>query len=589
MASSGWQAWNTLATSSFGYDYFKCSIRIDSITHSGNTVTVSGAFGVKNDGGYESYYVFPVYASVENSGSVQVLDRNQHITTNSTVTAGFSMSFSASAGTTSKTVTVNWSYNNGTASNAYNYTLYFDASYSAPTGLAVSITERYTDGAKFNVSVTGYGNPSSENGRFIEAGILGQNSYGSNYRYAKSTNVTSAAITVNNSSTQGGTLTIASNTQYYYGAYASNTQRNTSKVQGQFYTLPSAPTATNFQQLTSTSASFTVTETSTGSGQSCQLQYCYKAHSASSYGGWTNVGSTGNHQSGTVTLTGLSAGSAYDVKVRTKAGSSDYSAESTYANAFTLLKPTISITGVSYAYDSGTDGCICTFSYTISAVGTGTETYTINYTNTASDSTSTTGSFSNKPVSGTFALTLPRGVSYTLSAKVGSTGQATTYTYTSADFSPTVSFGTPTKDKRGNVLTFKVSGSMGLNAGTHQDNVLTLSHQFYDSTNNSWVAGSSSSSSGNISQSFSNKTFTMSRSSEADKHLPRYTKIKAIITATNKFGISASATQIVQMPVFISGKIVPPAGSKKNIVGVMIKDKNGNITAGRYYQPFVVK
>lgn len=48
MASSGWQGEVTLTDGGFGYDYFKGDLRVDSISHSGGTVTVTGVFGVKN-------------------------------------------------------------------------------------------------------------------------------------------------------------------------------------------------------------------------------------------------------------------------------------------------------------------------------------------------------------------------------------------------------------------------------------------------------------------------------------------------------------------------------------------------------------
>lgn len=589
MASSGWQGFVTLTSGGFGYDYFKGNLRIDSITHSGDTLTISGVFGVYNDGGYSSYYVYPINAKVTGqSGYTQVVAREEWINKNTWKTASFSTSFNCSAGTTSTTITVDWLYNNGTASNSISYTITFDNSYTAPSTPTVTVAERYTNGAKFNVSVSSYGTPSSASGRYIEAAILGQNTYGAPYKHSAAQNTASSAITVNNSSS--GALTINSNTQYYYGGYASNTQKNKSTVTGQFYTLPSAPVASNFTQSTTTTATFSVTETSTGSAQTTQLQYCYKKHSDSSYSSWQNAGATGNQQTRSVSLSGLTAGASYDVKVRTKAGSSDYSAETTYENAFTLLNPTITVTGVSYAYDSGTDKVTATFNYTISSTGSGTETYTINATANGSDSSAVSKTFSNKPTSGTFAVNgLKRGLAYTLVSYVGTSGTTSSYNFTTPDYSPTITLGTPFKSVRGDKVMFPFSGNMGFNVTQNPSNVVAWTFKAYDTTNNAWTSAISSSS-----MSGQGATFTSVAMFSRDAYpqlcyQPRYSKLKVDFTVTNMHGLSTTASLIVKMPVFISGKIIKPNGSRQNIVGVMVKDTSGNITAGRYYQPFVVK
>lgn len=139
MASSGWQGDVTLTSGGFGYDYFKGNLRIDSIVHSGNTVTVTGAFGVHNAGGYSSYYVYPINAAVNGSTNYQqVVAGNQWIGTDEWVTSNVSFSFTAAASATSANIEVLWSYNNGTASNSITYTLYFDAATSPPSGASMS-------------------------------------------------------------------------------------------------------------------------------------------------------------------------------------------------------------------------------------------------------------------------------------------------------------------------------------------------------------------------------------------------------------------------------------------------------------------
>lgn len=159
----------------------------------------------------------------------------------------YSTTFSRTvAGSGDRTVT--WSAGSGLRSDfagTWSKTVYFPEKYTDPSGLSISIVEKYTNGAKFNVSLSSYGNPSGEAGRYIEAGIMAQNSYGSTYRYTHGPHGSSSMsqqITVTNSTYTGGSLSIKANTQYYYGGYATNTQRNISKVQGTFVTLAPAPT-----------------------------------------------------------------------------------------------------------------------------------------------------------------------------------------------------------------------------------------------------------------------------------------------------------------------------------------------------------
>ena len=110
----------------------------------------------------------------------------------------------------------------------------------APSGLNVSISSVADTGASFSVSLSSYGTPNSADGRYIEASIMGQSTYGGKYRYDIAKNKASATITVNNSSKTNSSnpLTIVPNTQYWYGAYATNTVMSTSTVKGTFITLP---------------------------------------------------------------------------------------------------------------------------------------------------------------------------------------------------------------------------------------------------------------------------------------------------------------------------------------------------------------
>ena len=182
------------------------------VSRSGNTVTLSNM----------RLAITSLYASWGTS--------NDSFTVNGTNT-GFTVNFgsgstnagsyalnntSFSVGVSDTSANVGWTYyGGGQQTGQGSFTVTFPSGASAPTGLSVSIAEVYPTGAKFNVSLSSYGNPSSASGRYIEAAILNQNTYGATYKYAISSNTASSAIPVNNSSA-GGTLVVQPNKQYYY-------------------------------------------------------------------------------------------------------------------------------------------------------------------------------------------------------------------------------------------------------------------------------------------------------------------------------------------------------------------------------------
>lgn len=458
---------------------------------------------------------------------------------------------------------------------------------TAPSVPSVSISSRGTNGATFNVSITSYGQPSSANGRYIEAAILGQNSYGSNYRYGTATNTTSATITVNNSSSQGGSLTISSNTQYWYGGYATNTQANTKKVTGSFYTLPAAPVASNFNQTTDTTATFSIKDNSAGSGQLIQLQYRYKKHSDSSYGSWTNAGSTGNKQTVTATLSNLTSGD-YDVQVRAKAGSSDYSSAATYENAFSFLTPTITVSNATFTYRNATT-CDVEFTYTISALSSGA-THSINATATASSSQTYSTTATNKPITGTFSMQgLPLDETFTLSTTVDG-GEASTFSFETPGANPKTRLTDAGKTALGNSLWCSMYTQFGFGAEGY-NNTIQLTSQVYDSLNNAWEASGAGTLLVNRTgaDDHTNFTFTHSNTTPGKKTYPRYTKLKWIFVVTNAHsGNSITKEVITELPPFIKGKVIKEDGGRLNIIGTAQKDKNGVLSNPRYEYPIAV-
>lgn len=183
----------------------------------------------------------------------------------------------------------------------------------APSGLSASIAELYTNGAKFNVSVSSYGDPSSADGRWIEAGITSKNSWANPLRSANALNTSSAQILVNNQSTKTTTLTVAANTQYYYGCYAWNTKKSTSKIQGQLVTLAYAPTL-SVGTVGETSVVVNYSTSTDGGKYTKNIQYSLNGGTT-----WTTGAtvSTGSASSGSFTITGLTDDTAYTLKCRT--------------------------------------------------------------------------------------------------------------------------------------------------------------------------------------------------------------------------------------------------------------------------------
>ena len=127
---------------------------------------------------------------------------------------------------------------------SYTCSGYIPSGVTAPSGLSVSVKSKTYNSVTFNTSLSSYGVPSSASGRYIEAAVLNQNSYGASYRYETASNTSSSTITVNNSSRSNpSTFSIEPNHKYWYGGYASNTQASTSTVVGSVYT-PCPPLST---------------------------------------------------------------------------------------------------------------------------------------------------------------------------------------------------------------------------------------------------------------------------------------------------------------------------------------------------------
>jgi hypothetical protein len=217
--------------------------------------------------------------------------------------------------------TVTWSAGSGLRSDfagSWSQTVWFPEPYSDPSGLSVSIAEKYPRGAKFNVSLSSYGVPSDTSGRYIEAAILGQNSYGNSYRYDIASNTRSATITVGNSSRTGSpALTINPNTTYYYGGYATNTQRSISTVTGSFTTLADVPTL-SVTRIGETSVTVSYSTPADGGKYAKNIQYSLDNGTTWTTGATVNTGAA---SSGTFEISNLHNGTTYTMKCRANTSS----------------------------------------------------------------------------------------------------------------------------------------------------------------------------------------------------------------------------------------------------------------------------
>lgn len=158
----------------------------------------------------------------------------------------------------------------------------------APSGLDVTLSSVQDTGVTMAVTLSSYGTPSSEANRYIEASIMGQSTYGGKYRWATKKAVTSATITVNNNSSTNSSnpLTIVPNTQYWYGAYATNTVMNTSTVKGTFITLPAYIKDVTVNDLGGGDVAVSVIHASEGTAATAYTEYSYDQTS------WTAVQDT---------------------------------------------------------------------------------------------------------------------------------------------------------------------------------------------------------------------------------------------------------------------------------------------------------
>lgn len=240
MASSGWQAEKLIWKQSSSSSHYG-RLSISSITHTGNTVRISGTlrytFRSTWSGG-TSWYNFPVSASISGDGTVDFGSSFSAKNESKNVDRTFTATLNASSSATSVNLSATYTSTGDLGTHTLTWTLSIDPGGTAPATPTVSVVSVADTSAVLHVAVSSYGDPASATGRYIEGGIMAQNSYGGTYRAKKVTDVSSADVTVGNSSSDFGSLNIVPNTRYYFGAYANNTVLSANTVAGQILMLP---------------------------------------------------------------------------------------------------------------------------------------------------------------------------------------------------------------------------------------------------------------------------------------------------------------------------------------------------------------
>lgn len=253
MASSGWQG-----NQEFPYpnNDLKCNLRIDSITHSGTNLRVVGAVGAvcaNNSPGWYAYYSYPVYVTPEGGSQQTLLSANEQVYGDGTgglssaKTVSFDVTLSGvPASDTSYSFAVSINMNNGQSAGTLHWTIVFDAStptYTAPSGLVVSLSNSTWNSVSGAVSITSYGVPADAPGRYIEFGVCDASAtqYAPAIKKFKhsSEGATYANVDITNSET--GNFILRGCKHYKIGGFAYNTQLSAEIISTSSYYLPPSP------------------------------------------------------------------------------------------------------------------------------------------------------------------------------------------------------------------------------------------------------------------------------------------------------------------------------------------------------------
>lgn len=211
------------------------------------------------------------------------------------------------------------------------------AQYTDPSTPSVTVKSKTHNSVTFGVSISSYGNPSSESGRYIEAALLQTNSYdgsaSNRRRWQVAYRTTSSNITVdNNGSYNGGSdglgLTILGNSLYYYGGYATNTKKSKSVVTGSLYLPPPPLSALSLQSQDYTAydkvaAIFGYTRQTDGNALTRGGYYRYSTDGKATWSNWVSFGTVSN-TTGNFTIPDLPTGKTIYVQARLATGGGGY-------------------------------------------------------------------------------------------------------------------------------------------------------------------------------------------------------------------------------------------------------------------------
>lgn len=418
MASSGWQGQKNVQTSV--YPHMALNLRVDSISHSGTTLTVKGIVRVVCTSGYISYNGATV--SLTGGGSKTInLNLNSSGTT-SADTGTFTCTISnVSATTTSKAVTATLSAGS-VASGSASWTLTFDPSTSAPTGLYINNITSTWDSVSGTVGLSSYGVGSGT--KELTMLVLTQPYVaGLPHRWDRTTSgALSYNATVNNNSTAAaaGAVDIKGAGTYYTGVYVSNGSEVARYAGSSIATPPSSLQSITYsatQGSTNVAISITITGGTSANNNSNTVTtyYRYSTNGGSSYSSWISAGTGTTWTAKTASFT-CNYGASVVVQAK-----QTYSGKDSEVRQITFTAPngtapsggsvtvtdstwntvSLSASGVSYGNPSSISGRSITF-----GVKATTAASSNNRVSTASNTTSSTATLTNSSSTTTSALTL---------------------------------------------------------------------------------------------------------------------------------------------------------------------------------------
>lgn len=251
MASSGWQGETVIQDATHGlkqYPHMKLDLRIDSISHSGTTLTYKGVVKVICSSGYISYNNVSVSLT---GGGTKTINLNLNSSGTATALVPASGTFSCtinnvSATTTTKTVTASLSAGSVAAGSA-SWTLSFGASTTAPSGLYINSISSAWDSVTGTVGLSSYGTGTST--RRLQMIVQYVTYTGGQPHMAEevSNGALSATLTVSNDSivSSAGAVDIKGCGLYYTGVWANNGSLS-SRLAGPSVYTPPAPVVFNY-------------------------------------------------------------------------------------------------------------------------------------------------------------------------------------------------------------------------------------------------------------------------------------------------------------------------------------------------------